>query len=183
LGHQITQDLKAVDTSRRQAAVVDLVAACRPRGQARAGDLLLDWAGAARLAGLGFAIGSHTVSHPILSRESPSTQQQEISHAREEFGRRLGIEPAAFAYPNGSCGDFTEVTTGILRRSGHALAVTTVRGFNGASADPFAARRVVVDPEQGPAALLQVLRGLAGDRAAPAKTAQQTGQQTGQTGR
>lgn len=158
LGRQITEDLKRNDTSRRRAAVADVVAACRPRGQPGVDGMLLDWAGAARLAGLGFAIGSHTVSHPILSQESRSAQRDEIFRARDEFGRRLGIEPATFAYPNGGSGDFTDVTADILRHSGHAVAVTTVRGFNGALADPFTARRFVIDPEQGPVAFLHLLR-------------------------
>ena len=159
LARRIVEDLKGVDTAHRQAAVSDLVAACRPRGELGLDDMLLDWEGAARLARLGFSIGSHTVSHPILSRESADDQREEILRAREELGRRLGIEPAAFAYPNGGSDDFTEVTRGILRCSGHDLAVTTVRGSNDASVDPFTARRLVVDPEQGPAAFLRLLRG------------------------
>lgn len=164
LARRITDDLKGTDTARRQTAVASLVKACRPSGALGLDEMLLDWSGAARLVQLGFAIGSHTMSHPILSRESRSVQHREIFCAREQLGRRLGIEPATFAYPNGARGDFTDQTTRILRESGHQLAVTTMPGFNDASADPFTAGRIIVNPEQGPAAFLQLFRGVNGAR-------------------
>src|SRR5262249_38060938 len=53
--------------------------------------------------------GSHTHTHPILSRCSPEGQREELQVSRDILRERLGSADL-FAYPNGSRADFTAQT-------------------------------------------------------------------------
>lgn len=49
----------------------------------------------------GLAIGSHTLSHPILTRCDDRTLRDELVSAHERLGEVLDTPVTAFAYPNG----------------------------------------------------------------------------------
>src|SRR5262249_13211198 len=49
-----------------------------PAGEADRGNGMLDWKDVEALRGLGFTVGAHTATHPILSRVSPVRARQEI---------------------------------------------------------------------------------------------------------
>jgi peptidoglycan/xylan/chitin deacetylase (PgdA/CDA1 family) len=63
---------------------------------------LLDWDVLGRLAAQGFTIGSHSHTHPDLTRVGPAQLEDEIHGAADEIARRLGERPGAFAYPYGA---------------------------------------------------------------------------------
>ncbi|HET6625232.1 MAG TPA: polysaccharide deacetylase family protein [Nocardioidaceae bacterium] len=172
VARRISADLKATDRVHRDAAVAKVVDDCRPAGSIGLDRLLLGPAGGSRLAELGFAIGSHTVNHPILSREAEADQREEIAGSRDALGRMLGVDPTVFAYPNGERRDFTLRTMEAVADAGYRFAVTTVTGRNDPTVPHHAIRRVMVDPRHGPAAFLHLLRrpgrnGAARDHAVP----------------
>jgi peptidoglycan/xylan/chitin deacetylase (PgdA/CDA1 family) len=158
LARRITAELKQTDRVHRDLAVAEIVEMCRPSRGIGLDRLLLNAAGAARLVELGFAVGSHTVMHSILSGEAEAEQKEEIAGSREALSRMLGIEPSVFAYPNGQWGDFTAKTMQLVADAGHPFAVTTVPGRNDPTMPAHALRRVMVDPQRGPAAFLALLR-------------------------
>jgi peptidoglycan/xylan/chitin deacetylase (PgdA/CDA1 family) len=63
---------------------------------------LLDWEALGRLTTQGLTIGSHSRTHPDLTRVSPAQVEDEIHGAASEIARRLGHSPAGFAYPYGA---------------------------------------------------------------------------------
>jgi peptidoglycan/xylan/chitin deacetylase (PgdA/CDA1 family) len=158
LARRITGELKKTDRTHRDIAVTEIVKGCRPSRGIGLDRLLLGRAGAARLVDLGFAVGSHTVMHPILSAETEAAQKEEIAASRDILARTLGVEPTIFAYPNGRREDFTARTMGIVAAAGHPFAVTTVFGRNDPTVPGHAIRRVMVEPQRGPAAFLALLR-------------------------
>lgn len=91
---------------------------------------MLSWEDVHALRGLGFVIGAHTVSHPILSRVSPERARAEIFGSREMIQAACGVPPRAFAYPNGRPADYTAGVVDIVRRAGFSCAVTTRFGVN-----------------------------------------------------
>jgi peptidoglycan/xylan/chitin deacetylase (PgdA/CDA1 family) len=117
------------DVERRQTleAVVKELEGGRSEGPKR---LMLSWDEVGVLRGLGFEVGAHTVSHPILSRLSREEAWQEIHGSRTTIERMLGIRPRVFAYPNGGAEDVTATTMSLVREAGFACAVTTRRGLN-----------------------------------------------------
>jgi peptidoglycan/xylan/chitin deacetylase (PgdA/CDA1 family) len=87
--------------------------------------------------------GSHTHTHPVLSRCSPARQEHELRASRDVLRVRLG-RADLFAYPNGSRADFTPTTQDLLRRLGYRCGVTTIPGLNRAGQDLYELCRVHV---------------------------------------
>jgi peptidoglycan/xylan/chitin deacetylase (PgdA/CDA1 family)/glycosyltransferase involved in cell wall biosynthesis len=78
---------------------------------------------------MGFGIGAHSVSHPILSLCSPAQALQEMAGARETLEAIIRAPVSAFAYPNGIPGqDFTAEHVAIAKQAGYTCALTTQAG-------------------------------------------------------
>jgi peptidoglycan/xylan/chitin deacetylase (PgdA/CDA1 family) len=104
----------------------------------------LDWEEVQEMARGGLVtFGSHTHTHPILSRCSPETQREELRVSRDILRERLGGADL-FAYPNGSRADFTADTKRLLAELGYRCALATVPGLNRPGADLYELRRVGV---------------------------------------
>lgn len=72
------------------------------------------------------AIGSHSVSHPILPRCSNSQSKHEIIHSKTMLEEWTGKEITHFAYPNG---DYSNREISFLRRAGYTLAFSTEQKY------------------------------------------------------
>lgn len=103
--------------------------------------LMLGWDDVQALSGLGFGIGAHTVSHPILSRLRPEEARNEIVESGRAVAAACGRPTRAFAYPNGRSEDYSEAVAGLVREAGFRCAVTTRFGVNTASTSPYELRR------------------------------------------
>ncbi len=102
------------------------------------------------LAAAGHEIGSHSLTHPILTQCNERDLLIEMAEARERLGGVLGKAPAAFCYPNGSHDARVRVAAA---SAGYAWAATMDPGVNQAQGvDPMAVRRWFVQEErlQGP---------------------------------
>lgn len=62
---------------------------------------ILDWAEAAELSEAGWEIGSHTVSHPDLSRLDQAAVERELGDSKTELEQRLQRPVRSLAYPYG----------------------------------------------------------------------------------
>jgi peptidoglycan/xylan/chitin deacetylase (PgdA/CDA1 family) len=135
LGH-----LKQLPDDERSTSVERLIAALHPNPE-RPKRLMLSWDEVGALRGLGFSIGAHTVTHPILSRLTPDHARHEIHSSKATIEKALGAPVRAFAYPNGGPNDYNEAVTRLVREAGFACAVTTRRGLNDADTPVLELRR------------------------------------------
>ena len=88
-------------------------------------------------------IGSHTVTHPILSKCSCEKQFYELSTSKNRIFDELGDDCTIFAYPNGRHIDYTQDTIRILKECGYKIALTTVPGYYDTSKeDSFEVKRL-----------------------------------------
>lgn len=133
--------LKSLPDDERCRAIDRLVAELRPRTLERPKRIMLTWEEVDALRGLGFSVGAHTVTHPILSRMSPVRAREEILGSKAAIERALGVQARTFAYPNGGAKDYTEQTVRLVQECGFACAVTTRWGLNGAGTPAFELRR------------------------------------------
>lgn len=85
----------------------------------------LTWDEARDLAGLGFEVGSHTVSHPILSRLSRERVRLELRDSKARLEQELERPCIGLAYPNGSTLDINEVVVEEARAAGYEWAFIT----------------------------------------------------------
>ena len=89
-------------------------------------------------------IGSHTVTHPVLTRVNPDRLCRELEDSRGRLEERLGHPVTQFCYPNGS---YNRIVRDAVARAGYRLAVTSDDGLNDATIDPLALRRIQNEEE------------------------------------
>lgn len=90
------------------------------------------------LAAMGFGIGAHTHSHPILSLCNRQQAVTEIGSVREILSGMLKCKVESFAYPNGRPGtDFNSEHVEIVKSAGYLNAVTTDWGAANPNTSPF----------------------------------------------
>jgi peptidoglycan/xylan/chitin deacetylase (PgdA/CDA1 family) len=97
------------------------------------------------LAARSHEIGSHTLTHPILTTMSSDEREHEIQGAKQLLEEWTHREVAGFCYPNGS---FDERVARELREAGHEYACTTLAGRNDEHADRFALRRIDITADR-----------------------------------
>jgi len=75
------------------------------------------------MAAEGLTIGSHTVSHRVLSKLSESEQRTELADSRSYLTDEVGIDTVdTFCYPMGREWTFDDVTLDLLERLGYSCA-------------------------------------------------------------
>lgn len=82
----------------------------------------------------GIEIGSHTVSHPNLTKLSADQLRHEAMDSKVALERVLGHQVLDFAYPIGA---FDGRVVQVVAEQGYQSATTTVEGASRASADRF----------------------------------------------
>jgi peptidoglycan/xylan/chitin deacetylase (PgdA/CDA1 family) len=118
--------LKYVPGTGRDRAVADVTRACQPSSEPR---LMMNADELRHLLSLGFAIGAHTASHPILMQIDDAQAEREIREGRAALQATLDHDVPLFAYPNGRRGlDFDDRHVDMVRRAGFSAAFTTDPG-------------------------------------------------------
>jgi len=102
----------------------------------------ITWDQAREMAGAGVHIGSHTSTHPILTRADGKRLRDELHGSRSRIEAMLESTVNAFCYPNG---DYDERVCKAVRDAGYSCAVTVEDGLNETGSDVFSLKRVHSD--------------------------------------
>jgi peptidoglycan/xylan/chitin deacetylase (PgdA/CDA1 family) len=86
----------------------------------------------------GHEIGSHTLTHPFLTRLPPAQAQEEITASRKKLEDLFARPIAHFCYPYG---EWNESVRDLVQSAGYQTACTTNPGVNHAADSPFALKR------------------------------------------
>jgi peptidoglycan/xylan/chitin deacetylase (PgdA/CDA1 family) len=121
--------------------IEELEQGLQPDFAGRAKQSMLTWEQIQEMHRSGIQFGSHTVTHPIVSRLSKERLERELRESQAELSDRLRTPITAFAYPNGRASDYNDDVKSALRRCGYSCAVTACTGFNTASTDPLELKR------------------------------------------
>lgn len=108
---------------------------------------LLTWSQILEMQENGISFGSHTVTHPWLTRLPPETARREIAVSKVTLEARLGRSVSYFCYP---AGHHDPVVTELVRAAGYAGAVVTPRA-PGVQEGPFTLKRVGIYHHDTPA--------------------------------
>lgn len=87
----------------------------------------------------GIEIGSHTMTHPILTNISDDQLQQELAGSKLKLEEELGRKVTQFCYPNGDNDGRVQCE---VARAGYRIAVTCIEGLNKKGDDPITLRRI-----------------------------------------
>jgi len=89
-------------------------------------------------------IGSHTVSHPVLSALPVAQQVDEIARSKACLEEMLGHRVASFAYPFGGRSHYTQETVGVVRDAGFDWACSNFAGMVRPNTDRWQLPRFLV---------------------------------------
>jgi peptidoglycan/xylan/chitin deacetylase (PgdA/CDA1 family) len=89
-------------------------------------------------------IGSHTVTHPILTRTGTDQLRYELSESRSRLESVLGRTVDLLGYPNGNHDESIQAEAA---RAGYKCAVTAEYGLNNAASNPLALKRIHTEPD------------------------------------
>ena len=108
---------------------------------------LMDWETIRLLKDDGVTFGSHTKTHPFLSRLSQRDLKAELAGSKDDLEAHLQAPADFFCYPYG---DYDSRTVEAVKEAGYNLAVTTKRGLVRKGSDPFQVRRSFIRTKTNP---------------------------------
>lgn len=77
----------------------------------------LTWSQLREMHRQGLDVGSHTVSHPILSALSYQDMEKELTTSRKRIETELGVVPSGICYPNGMAEDISEDVESVAKKN------------------------------------------------------------------
>jgi peptidoglycan/xylan/chitin deacetylase (PgdA/CDA1 family) len=89
-------------------------------------------------------IGSHTVTHPILSSITDEESWDELTRSRTQIEEGLGRTVSCFCYPNGMPGDYRPSQVQQVRQAGYACSVIAEFGMVSHASDRYRLPRIGV---------------------------------------
>lgn len=103
------------------------------------------WEQVREMAAAGMEIGSHTVTHPILSNLSEAEIAWELTASKQQLEQMLGQAVTTIAYPVGLNFAFNARVRALSQQAGYRLGVSFETGVNRLSALPrYALRRIPI---------------------------------------
>ena len=139
--YRLNNELKQKTEEERSSVAAEILERSGARQSFRASEML-SWDDIREMNNWGIDIGSHTLSHPILSREPEDRSREEVTASREIIELELGHRITSFAYPNGTRDDFNDTVVKQVEDAGYTTACTTIEGINSGSAPPHLLQRV-----------------------------------------
>jgi peptidoglycan/xylan/chitin deacetylase (PgdA/CDA1 family) len=100
----------------------------------------------------GHRIGSHSLSHPYLTRLSRRDAREEIITSKKKLEDTFGVPVGDFCYPYGS---WNQTVRELVVEAGYRTACATDFGVNTPTESPFSFRRIMV---RHPTRSLKVLK-------------------------
>jgi len=143
---QWIETLKTVDENEKQALASQLPAALDVDvAEENFSHIFMNWDQVRVMAGDGIEFGSHTLTHPIMTRIPAEQVTRELVDSKKLIEQELGRPVDTFAYPNGGPEDFNPQIIGTLKDAGYKMAFTLMPGSNHYPAlreNPFTIRRI-----------------------------------------
>lgn len=107
---------------------------------------LMEWRQVQEMAEAGIVFGSHTLTHPRLTRCGAGELRAEVADSKKSIEDRLGRPVTHFCYPYGEC---DERVVDAVREAGYLTACTTQKGAVRPGADPLRLPRLAVGKRMG----------------------------------
>jgi peptidoglycan/xylan/chitin deacetylase (PgdA/CDA1 family) len=105
--------------------------------------MMLNWDEVQEMRKDGITIGSHSHTHPILSRMPIQKAKDEILDSKKVVEKNVDIEVKHFSFPNGREEDFSEELRDYCREIGFESTCSVIYGTNNAlEGNVFALKRI-----------------------------------------
>jgi peptidoglycan/xylan/chitin deacetylase (PgdA/CDA1 family) len=114
----------------------------------RQSEELMSWGQLKEVAANGIAVGSHSISHRLLSQISDEAQSCEIKDSKRLIEEKLGLPVDTIAYPVGQKTSFNSVTKRLAQEAGYKVAFSFYPGsYSGSIDDLYDVRRIALSSE------------------------------------
>ena len=107
----------------------------------------MTWDQVAEMSRNGMEIGSHSKSHPILSKVSDELLKEELAGSKEVIESRTGHSCDVFCYPVGSKSICTEKVVNEIKKAGYRLGISYMSGVNLPRDDCFRMKRLHIEED------------------------------------
>ncbi|HWP23818.1 MAG TPA: polysaccharide deacetylase family protein [Candidatus Binatia bacterium] len=138
---RILKFLWSLEEGERSAWVDKVIRQLGVQNRIKSDGLMLNWEDVRHMSQRGITFGSHTVTHPVLSKISLQRAREEIRASKTIIESNLQAPVKHFAYPVGRREDFTDEIKKEVRAAGFESAVTTIFGVNDSRQDLLELRR------------------------------------------
>jgi peptidoglycan/xylan/chitin deacetylase (PgdA/CDA1 family) len=144
--------------------------------------LMLSWKQVREMSDGGISFGSHTLTHPFLTRIQRKQLECEVRLSKDIIEQQTGKSVSTFAYPSG---DFDSNVKRVVKETGYLAAVSTRSGQNDRRDDIHALRRNVIQLQSVchrlfPVSFLAEITGVVGRMRTSYYTMRKVGVQHGQ---
>jgi peptidoglycan/xylan/chitin deacetylase (PgdA/CDA1 family) len=120
------------------------------------------WSELREMAGSGLMeVGSHTVTHPILSSITDEESWNELTRSRAQIEEGIGRSVASFCFPNGMPGDFRPSQVEQVEHAGYACSVVADFGMVTTASDRYRLPRIGVSRKSRTGEFAKYLDGFA----------------------
>jgi peptidoglycan/xylan/chitin deacetylase (PgdA/CDA1 family) len=109
---------------------------------------MLNWKQIREMQSAGVSFGTHTMTHPVVSRLDAKDLEWELGESKRILEERVEQPVLDFAFPFGKPEECSDSAVKCLGRLGYRSAATTVEGFNDPATAPFLLRRVSFGEER-----------------------------------
>ncbi len=143
---KILEKLKSMQENKK----IRLISEIESQLQAKAGSLKsisLTWDQAREMCSSRIEIGSHTATHPILTKISLQEAKSDIIKSIKDIEKKTGTRPIAFAYPNGMQKDMSKELDELLKKLGFAFSISSVYGTEKIRKNMFRLKRIGISSE------------------------------------
>ena len=106
-------------------------------------------------------VGSHTVTHPILSSVTDEESWDELTRSRAEIEEGIGRSVRSFCFPNGMPGDFRPGQVRQVEDAGYACSVIAQFGMVRNTSDVYQLSRIGMTRKTTPEQISKYLDGFA----------------------
>ena len=111
----------------------------------------LTWDQVKEMSAAGIEFGSHSVTHPVLSRVGPEQLAHELEASKRRIEETIGKPVDTFAYPVGVEEAYNDAVLAGVRRAGYRLAVTYRTGVATPGRwDSYAIPRLAIERDTDP---------------------------------
>lgn len=107
----------------------------------------LTWDQVLEMSEAGIEIGSHTVTHPILSNMSSEKIRWELIESKNTLEKKLGRSVISLSYPVGNRYAFNKQVISEAKRCGYRFGVSYVHGINRGMKGLFNLKRLHIETE------------------------------------
>ena len=136
-----TDFLKTVNHRRRQKVLQLMRSRFQGTHSNKGRFRMMNWDQVREMACHGVTFGSHTVTHPVLTRMGAHEAERQLTISKQNLEKKLATPCDAFAFPNG---DFDPGIIEILKRGGYRSACTQIFGANESGCNVFRLKRIGV---------------------------------------